>query len=334
MNLNNKKTLKNSICYAGTDNKGYTCYNKENLKKIAVDWNNHIKHNLEGGKITLKNSKNNNEEYLLIDFNDNTTEKELWNKLNVVLSKNYNCKNEICWSSLPFIKNKINLLKRFKPFKPSSWYKNNRTWLNTHDIENVMEQYQEKYNDFKFLGVSPVDYNYLFSDNECVTEELCKLNLKDLYDNNIRRLGVVFNLDKHDQSGSHWVALFSDMNKREVYYYDSYGIRPPYYINHFMYDISNQGIKIPVQIEKKDILPKGTCIHACNKEDIKPFTCYFNDIRHQFKNSECGVYSMHFIISFLEGKDFVEIIEDIINDDDMNKKRDIYYINKNNIDLE
>lgn len=325
----NKKTLKKSICLAGLE--GYTCYNRDNLVKIASDWNNHMKHNLRGGRSEIHHTLN-HDKYVLIEFNDNTSEKELWDRLNNVISKNYNCKNELCWSSLPFINNKLSLLKRFKPFKPKSWYKNNRTWLNTTDIENVMNQYQEKHNDFLFLGVSPVDYNYIFQDNQCVTEELCKLNLKELYDNKIRKLGVVFNLDRHDESGSHWVALFSDVNKREVYYYDSYGIRPPYHIRNLMIDISQQGTKIPLYDTKKELLPKGKCIHACDEKEVYPFTCYYNDIRHQFKNSECGVYSMHFIISFLEGKDFVKIIENIIKDDDMNKNRDIYYIDKNNID--
>ena len=34
---------------------------------------------------------------------------------------------------------------------------------------------------------------------------------------------------------------------------------------------------------------------------------------------------MHFIEEFLNGKDFNQIISNIINDDEINKKRKIYY---------
>ena len=53
---------------------------------------------------------------------------------------------------------------------------------------------------------------------------------------------------------------------------------------------------------------------------------YVNNIRHQFKNSECGVYSMHFIINLLEGKTFEDVTKNIIKDDDMLKNRDLYYV--------
>ena len=53
---------------------------------------------------------------------------------------------------------------------------------------------------------------------------------------------------------------------------------------------------------------------------------YYNKVRHQFKNSECGVYSMHFIINLLEGKTFEDVTKNIIKDDDMLKNRDLYYV--------
>lgn len=58
---------------------------------------------------------------------------------------------------------------------------------------------------------------------------------------------------------------------------------------------------------------------------MKGFIGFSNYIRFQYKNSECGVYSMHFITEFLEGKTFKEIINNVIDDDNMNKKRDFFY---------
>ena len=52
---------------------------------------------------------------------------------------------------------------------------------------------------------------------------------------------------------------------------------------------------------------------------------YYNTNRFQYKNTECGVYSMHFIEQFLNGKNFDEITNDIYNDEEINKKRQFYY---------
>ena len=51
----------------------------------------------------------------------------------------------------------------------------------------------------------------------------------------------------------------------------------------------------------------------------------YNKIRHQYKNSECGVYSLHFIIKMLEGRTFKNVTEDIIDDDRINECRKAYF---------
>ena len=67
------------------------------------------------------------------------------------------------------------------------------------------------------------------------------------------------------------------------------------------------------------------------KDLKKKINLYYNDIRHQYKNSECGVYSMNFIIEFLDGNSFKKIIENIKNDDLMTKKRSEYYRPRDNL---
>ena len=52
----------------------------------------------------------------------------------------------------------------------------------------------------------------------------------------------------------------------------------------------------------------------------------YNDIQHQKRNTECGIYSIHFITSMLENNNFEDYIKNIKNDDYMNKYRDFYYI--------
>ena len=51
----------------------------------------------------------------------------------------------------------------------------------------------------------------------------------------------------------------------------------------------------------------------------------YNKIRHQFKNSECGVYSVNFILRILQGDSFKNICDKIITDDQINECRKIYF---------
>ena len=272
-------TKKNS-CAPGKGNNS-TCFDHQSLSKIASHWNN----------------KNPNDK---ISINKNST--SVWKQINKKMSSK--CNTETCWLKQDFIKKISNDLQDyFKPKIPKSWLKEKNTWLTTTDIENVIFQYEKAVPDFKFLGVVPIDFDYEYSMGKCIVDEICRINIKKLKSKKINRIGIVFNLDAHDEPGSHWVALYSDFNKGEVYYYDSYGIFPPEEVKILMERMSIQGIKI-----------KG-----------EPFKLYYNDIRHQYKNSECGVYSMHFITEFLNGKTFKEIIQNRISDDNMNQKRKIFY---------
>lgn len=279
-NIQSLKLTKKNSCAPGKGN-NITCFDTKSLHNIASLWN--LKNPSEKINITNNNEK-------------------LWKQINNKMSNK--CNNETCWLKQDFIKNISNKLENyFKPKIPNSWKKEKNTWLTTTDIEKVIFQYEDAVKDFKFLGVVPIDFDYEYSVGKCIVDELCKLDIKKLKRKKINKIGVVFNLDAHDEPGSHWVAMYSDFNKGEVYYYDSYGIFPPEEIKILMERISIQGIKI-----------KG-----------EPFKLYYNDIRHQYKNSECGVYSMNFIIQFLNGKHFKEIIEDRVPDDYMNKKRLLYY---------
>ena len=53
----------------------------------------------------------------------------------------------------------------------------------------------------------------------------------------------------------------------------------------------------------------------------------YNQVRHQFSNSECGVYSMNFIIRLLHGETFDDITENITKDTEMNACRKSYFRN-------
>ena len=119
----------------------------------------------------------------------------------------------------------------------------------------------------------------------------------------------MFNLDKHYEPGSHWVALYGDFDKiNKIYYFDSTGYSEPAEVTNLMNKLKNQA---------KDKLNKDVELHV-------------NVKRHQYKNTECGVYSVNFILNLLKGKKYEDIIENVITDDEMEKNRYKLFIKYDN----
>ena len=266
-----------------------SCFTIDALRKIATKWN-----------ATHPN--------MAIEFDNSTSGKTLWNSINNAMSAK--CNNEVCWLKQDFIRDSSlarELLKNFKPFMPKKWEDNPREWLNTIDIRDVMNQYEIRNPDFEFIGPVPMDFDSKVGFGQCVVNELCNISLKSLIDKGKNKLGVVFNLDKHTQSGSHWVALWAQLatgaqgNKSgeqgnasgnasgyaqgEICYWDSYGMRPNpevvVLINRLKEQAQGLGYNLVIKVNKK---------------------------RHQYKNTECGVYCIYFLTSFLEGKKFEDIV--------------------------
>lgn len=261
-----------------------SCFDRDALIKIAASWNQH-------------NSSNQ------IKFTNRTSSKKLYEMINERMKDR--CSKEFCWVKQDFLKDKVEKeeeLQVFKPERPDSWKENEREWLNTLDIRAVMDQYEEKYNDFLFVGPVPIDFDEKLNFGQCVVDELCKINLNKLNKEGIEKLGVIFNLDKHTQSGSHWVAMFCSIPKKEICYWDSYGMRPPGEVTKLMNRLKKQGKEMDMKMKIK-----------------------INDNRHQFKGSECGVYCINFIVNLLEGKTFKYITKKIIDDDKMWKKRKVFF---------
>ena len=161
-----------------------TCYTKKQLELIAKKYNKSVTQN----KIKV-----------------NTPKKELLDQLHKILQT-----HESKWPQLSFMRNikedtKEDLIESFKPEKPKEWKINQRQWLNTYDIMEVMEQYEDKYRSFKFLGVFPIDFEHKINGIHCVSPVMCNFDLKRLLHNGITQCGAILNLDYHYQSGSHWV---------------------------------------------------------------------------------------------------------------------------------
>ena len=202
-------------------------------------------------------------------------------------------------------------MKNFRPMMPKKWEENPREWLNTLDIRDVMNQYEVKHPDFEFIGPVPMDFDSKVGFGQCVINELCNIKLESLLEKGKNKIGVVFNLDKHTQPGSHWVAMWAQfplqgkqtIKPAEICYWDSYGMRPNHEVVNLIKRLENQAKTLGHQVNIK-----------------------INKRRHQYKNTECGVYCIYFLTSFLEGREFEDIVENIINDDDMFKKRKNYFV--------
>jgi hypothetical protein len=168
----------------------------------------------------------------------------------------------------------------FSPDRPNSWDKNPVSWLSNYDIGGVLKQYELAHPDFKLLGPSAIDYDEepYGEKDKCVWNDLCRLSLQNLYDHGKRKLGIVFNLDKHDEPGSHWVSLFIDLDEGLIFYYDSALNAVPRQVSKLKREIIKQG----KQME--------TPIH---------FKYMQNDHAHQNTNTECGMFCLFFIITFL-----------------------------------
>jgi hypothetical protein len=234
----------------------------------------------------------------------------IWHELRMKL----NCQDERKWvNEIDDPKLRAQIKKQlFAPEHPPEWFKNKNEWLTNFDIDMVMEQYEMENKDFKYLGTTPIDYDYIVDTQSktCVEDNLCKFNLKKLLSQGKRRFASVFNLDKHDESGSHWVSVFIDVNKRIIMFFDSASGSIPKKINEFINDVKAQGLS--ENIEFKYINGKK---------------------KHQYGGSECGVYSIHFIIEMLKHpeKAMHIFLYDRIPDKEIEKYRKKYFNTPENV---
>lgn len=212
--------------------------------------------------------------------------KQLWNDIYSRLNKL--CNFEKCWvdtSVLSQIKDK-NLRHQLKYFTIKPKMREpGKYWLSTSDINFVINQYSKLYSSFLFLGAQPCDFYQ--------TTDIPFDKFK-----NYNKIGVICNHDPHDQPGSHWVAILIDNISKTIEYYDSTGNSP------------TQELNILISQFKKT---------------YPAYKYIFNKIRHQNKDSECGVYSIYFLVQRLLGYKFNDIIQNIINDDSIFNYRNVIF---------
>lgn len=372
--------MSNLYCSPKNSANNHTCFDNNSLKKIARNINIRKKTNIKVPKKL-----------------DNASRKQLWEVIKKNLSYKDKCSDDYCIANTSVVQEALShekLKETFRPIKPESWNLNERKWLSTLDIRPVMKQYEKTDKTFKFIGPVPVDFDSQTFFGTCVSDELCKIEVQKLIHKNIKKLGVVFNLDPHYKSGSHWTAMYTNFNNGGIYYFDSYGVLPPQEIQKLMLRIKKQSNLLvqngvidinkledshtvisnyeivdnnKIKVDNPDIflyqnliffgkllktkksklkLDKKTINYITEKNgkiltlknpiskdklkdlnvvSMKSFRTFYNNRKFQFKNTECGVYSMYFIDELLHNKTYDEFINNIIKDDDMHKNRKKYF---------
>ena len=103
--------------------------------------------------------------------------------------------------------------------------------------------------------------------------------------------------------------MFINSDKKEVCYFDSYGENPPKEVK----TLAKRILKQSEELSDKFNDFKGFKFKVCSK-------------RHQYSNSECGVYSLYFIIQLLKDeRDSSYFSKNRISDEYVKKFRDIYF---------
>lgn len=218
------------------------------------------------------------------------------------------CNNEACWlrQKGAFGQLENELADSFAPESPEEWKKNPNEWLSSTDIMKVMKQYEKAYKCFDFIGPSPIDFDTRKLYGECVWEELCKLNIEKLIKKGKTKIGIIFNTDPHNKPGQHWISMFINIKKKKIFFFDSTGDPPPKEIKKLIERIKNQGHEIRPRINFKVDSNEG--------------------IEHQYGNTECGIYSLFFIIHMLEDTMTEHYLKThILKDEYMQEFRHIYF---------
>lgn len=206
------------------------------------------------------------------------------------------CKDDLCILNQSFMKpaikttipsssggnETIDLTEYYAPKMPKEWKKNPTEWLSNIEMLEKMKPYEKAYPCFEFIGPTSIDFDKVLSDKQCVEKELCHFQLSKYVQgkNKKSKIGIIFNTDPHDKGGSHWISLFINIPKKLIFFFDSAGDKAPKEIEAFVKRVMAQGKALNIDFTFDQNYPN----------------------EHQFSTTECGMYSLYFIINMLEDK--------------------------------
>jgi hypothetical protein len=260
-----------SFCAPSRGNDRWTCFSLEELDVMVDAWN---KTRL-GKKYPIRKYIPEHIPEHIHKKNTEAYQRYLWSSLQQRFAP-FCGENETCWldsvelsKRLQEISPQVYKMLNFFTLKPKGT-RGKHDWLSTTEIDYVMQQYEQVYPDFKYIGCFPSDY-YKLAPGKFPSKIL----------DTKRRAAIVFNLDESHQKGSHWVAVFFDQTptgRRVVEYFDPTGDKPIKNLKQFLDN--------PYFFDSIRLI---------------------NSKKHQRGNNECGVYSLFYILERLKGKTFGEI---------------------------
>lgn len=218
------------------------------------------------------------------------------------ISKILGCDGESCVLSHSDFKGKIgaNVAEQEKKLRmnPPGPY-NSNALLNNFNIDHVLKLYTRKYPNFHHIPFKMIDFattetrdfNLANGVEAFKAQSLTFLNPKEHMTMQGKDCcGVVLNTDFSSGGGKHWFCLFFDfrnINHITLEYFNSSGNMPSAEVHQYM-------VKLRSKIYME--YPKSECtIETVSNKQI------------QFSQTECGVYSLYYIISRLEGHTLDEI---------------------------
>jgi hypothetical protein len=223
---------------------------------------------------------------------EETCKRKLWNELRNRFYP-YCGDYEGCWldnielsKHLRYISPNAYEILNYFTLKPKATEKKNG-WLSTNEIDYVMKQYEIMFPNFVYIGCVPSDY-YKLSPSKFPKDVLDRKGYS----------AVVFNLDSSHQSGSHWIAVFFDntSNKRIIEYFDPTGNVPNKNLKEFLHN---------AYFDKSDVI--------------------ISKKKHQKGDTECGLYSMYYILKRLSGETMDSLNSERITDNEMSDLRGLIF---------
>jgi len=280
-----------------------------------------------------------------LNIPNTSNKRELHSIISQHMEKSNNCNEESCWVGTNIAKQ---FKDRFVPIMPDIWREKPSEWLNTNDIDNVLNQYAKAYKNFHYGGAVPIDFDLKGNDNYCEVSNICKISIPKLDKKGVKKIGMVFNTDPSTKGGEHWISCIIDIDgidankllggapssgkktkkrkrkrKRKSKERKKVKTKEKFY---GMYFFDSVGDPAPKEVKKLFNRLK----EQLKKHNGKDLQFIENDVPHQLGNNECGVYCIYFITNMLKGRSFFDIVEDIKRDKDMHEFRKVYFRSKKN----
>lgn len=186
------------------------------------------------------------------------------------------------------------LTNNFKAYGPF----NSTELLSNHNIDGSLIQWTKIYPSFYHVSFQMIDFA---SPN--VNSELNQLSIDDILNNGKRFMGCVINSDVTSGRGIHWMALVIDLRtpRWTVEFFNSTGNAPVARIVDWM-------AKMKSQMEN--------CTHELRKHVDVIESINVTKV-HQRSNTECGVYSLHYIWCRLNGVLPEDFMHHVVPDSEM-----------------